>query len=111
MQFYPCIVFGAEWDDEFVNKLVEWDEEEYGEFDKDGYDHPELFAELVYDKYEVEVSIKEFEWVKGGYVQGLSGLNWGVPYLIIDEYSEDAKPVLEDALGVTFDRGTYSQLG
>ena len=29
MQFYPCIVYGAEWNDEFVEKLVEWDSRGY----------------------------------------------------------------------------------
>ncbi len=111
MQFYPCIVFGAEWNDEFVERLVEWDVEEYGEFDKDDYGHAEAFAELVYDNYGAEVSIKEFEWVKGGQVQGLSGLAWNTPYLIVDEYSEDKKPLLDEALNVSFDTGKYSQLG
>ena len=46
MQFYPQRVFGVEWDNEFVNKLVEWDEEEYGEFDLE-HNHDDTIVELL----------------------------------------------------------------
>ena len=85
MQFYPQRVFGVEWNNEFVNKLVEWDEEEYGEFDPD-CDHGDTLVELLSEEYGIEAHIKSFEWVRGGYVQGLSGLDWGTTYLIVDEF-------------------------
>ena len=110
MQFYPQRVFGIEWDNEFVNKLVEWDEEEYGEFDPD-CDHGDTITELLSDEYGIEAYVKSFEWVRGGYVQGLSGLDWGTTYLIIDEYHEDSIPLLEEKLGASFSVGTYSELG
>ena len=109
MQFYPQRVFGIEWNNEFVNKLVEWDEEEHGEFEL-AY-HSDVFIELLSEEYSIEAHIKSFEWVKGGYVQGLSGLDWGTTYLIVDEFHEDSIPLLEEKLGASFSVGTYSELG
>ena len=110
MQFYPQRVFGVEWNNEFVNKLVEWDEEEYGEFNLE-HNHDDTIVELLSEEYGIEAHIKSFEWVRGGYVQGLSGLDWGTTYLVIDEYHEDSIPALEGKLGVSFTIGTYSELG
>ena len=110
MQFYPKSVMGAEWHDDFVHRLVEWDEEEYGEFDVSDWAHRETFQELLYDNHGVDASIQEFEWVKGGYVQGLTGLSWDTTYLIVDRDC-GYEDVLQEKLSVDFEVGSYSQLG
>jgi len=110
MEFYPQRVYGVEWSDEFVKKLVDWDEEEHGQFCLD-LDHGEEFCYMLQDMYDVSATIREFEWVKGGYIQGLYGLEWGTTYLVIEEYDKDKIPFFEKRLGVTFDEGGYSELG
>jgi len=110
MQFYPMNVLGAEWDDNYINELVDWDEEEYGKFDVSDWEHREIFESLMYDVHGIEASIKEFEWVKGGYVQGLTGLAWDTIYLIIDLDGED-KNLIQEKLDLPFEEGSYSQLG
>jgi len=110
MEFYPQRVYGVEWNSDFVSKLVEWDAEEHGEFSLD-FDHGEDFCDMLQEKYNVSAQIKEFEWVKGGYVQGLYGLQWGTTYLIVDEHDKDKIPLLEKKLGVAFEEGGYSELG
>jgi|ETNvirnome_6_100_1030635.scaffolds.fasta_scaffold15297_4 hypothetical protein len=111
MEYYPQIVYGAEWSNKFINVLLEWDAEEHGEFDVEDYDHRELFEELLYDEHEVEAQIKEFKWARGGYVQGLEGLEWGTLYLVVDEYDKKGKDVLEEKLDISFCEGRYSELG
>tara|TARA_Y100000593_G_C4288120_1_gene326717 strand:+ start:1057 stop:1389 length:333 start_codon:yes stop_codon:yes gene_type:complete len=110
MEFYPQRVYGVEWNDEFVNKLVEWDVEEHGDFSLD-LDHGEDFCYMLQDEYEISAQVREFEWVRGGYIQGLYGLQWGTTYLVIDEDDKDKIPLLEEKLGVTFEEGGYSELG
>jgi len=110
MQFYPRSVMGVEWDDDFVSTLVEWDEEEHGEFDVSDWSHRETFQELLYDNHGVDASIQEFEWVKGGYVQGLTGLNWDTTYLIV-ERDQGYEDVLQEKLNVELEPGSYSELG
>ena len=110
MEFYPQRVYGVEWSDEFVKKLVEWDVEEHGNFDLD-LDHGEDLCYMLQEEYDVSATIREFEWVKCGYIQGLYGLNCNTMYLVIEEYDKDKLPLLEEKLGVTFDEGGYSELG
>ena len=110
MEFYPQRVYGVEWNDEFVKKLVEWDAEEHGDFSLD-LDHGEDLCYMLQEEYDVSATIREFEWVKGDYIQGLYGLNWNTMYLVIEEYDKDKLPLLEEKLGVTFDEGGYSELG
>ena len=110
MEFYPQRVYGVEWNDEFVNKLVEWDVEEHGDFSLD-LDHGEDLCYMLQEEYEIAAQGREFEWVRGGYIQGLYGLQWGTTYLVIDEDDKDKIPLLEEKLGVTFEEGGYSELG
>ena len=110
MEFYPQRVYGVEWNNEFVSKLVEWDVEEHGDFDLD-LDHGEELCDMLQDKYDVSARIREFEWVRGGYIQGLYGLNWDTTYLVVEEYDKDKLPLLEEKLGVVFEEGGYSELG
>ena len=66
---------------------------------------------MLQEEYDVTATIREFEWVKGGYIQGLYGLNWNTMYLVIEEYDKDKIPLLEEKLGVVFEEGGYSELG
>ena len=110
MEYYPQRVYGVEWNNEFVNKLVDWDVNEHGEFDLD-LDHGEELAYLIQEQYDVSAQVRDFQWVKGGYVQGLYGLQWDTPYLLIEHYDKEKIPLLEKKLGVTFEEGGYSELG
>ena len=110
MEFYPQRVYGVEWNDEFVNKLVEWDVEEHGDFSLD-LDHGEDLCYMLQEEYEISAQVREFEWVRGGYIQGLYGLQWGTTYLVIDEDDKDKIPLLEEKLGVSFEEGGCSELG
>ena len=58
MEFYPQRVYGVEWNDEFVNKLVEWDVEEHGDFSLD-LDHGEDLCYMLQDEYEISGSEQE----------------------------------------------------
>ena len=59
MEFYPQRVYGVEWSDEFVKKLVEWDEEEHGDFSLD-LDHGEDLCYMLQEEYDVSAQIREF---------------------------------------------------
>jgi len=110
MEFYPQRVYGVEWNDEFVNKLVEWDVEENGDFDLD-LDHGEDLCYMLQEEYDISAQIKEFQWTKGGEIQGLYGLQWGATYLVVDESDKDKLSLLEEKLEVVFEEGGYSELG
>ena len=138
MEYYPVRKIGFEFTDENMNYFLDWyDPEEYEEgeefwtarmdWEEKGFGDFSCkkayrgkfelkFIDFIWDHLQVEVEPRSYTWSKGGYIQGLSGFEYGKTYLTFeapedgDERLELCKK-LEERFGLPMIEATYSELG
>ena len=89
MQFYPMRKKGFIFNEDVAEELGILNE--YRMY-QDDFDYDPLI-EVFNEKFGVEPEYpKHFKWERGGYVQGLQGFEYDVPYLVFcDDVAEDYK--------------------
>ena len=115
MQYYPQSRKGFVIDYDlaeqlnFLDEFVLW-EEEYNELP---------LMEVIEEKLGVEpIGVQHFEYVRGGYVQGLQGFDYDTSYILFDQDSEQIYPEEWETLINTLEEndvnvvhGSWAELG
>lgn len=122
MQYYPKEGFGFEYNEDMekeLNEAAKLSGEEYVSFEK----QPEKLKQLLVEKFKmptgqfgVDVDVTEFEYERGGYIQGLSGFEYGKKYVMIDGVTPKTKGMktwirkMETKYYINFQEGEWTQL-
>ena len=115
MQYYPKTMKGLLLNEDVAEQLGLL--EEYQLYQED-YDY-DPFNEAFNEKYGVEPEYpKDFEWKKGGYVQGLQGFDWDREYLLFDTWVEEQHPeewekfiAIMEEMDIDVIEGSWAELG
>ena len=76
---------------------------------KDDWDY-DAFCDAFEEKYGAKPSeLKEFEYQRGGYIQGLEGFEYDADYVLWSEWGEDPPSELPNDL--LLEEATWAELG